>query len=184
MLWRGSAARLAVRWLYGAAGQDGTPVADLFAAESAAAGWKVVSAVHGPDAEPVSPGSQDAHAAGSVGLLMIVEHADRWLFVNLTWLLKNALLRQSGTATRVLMVARTADRWPGVRAILDTYQVDASSQHYAWPKPGTGPSKRHVRCGTREFRQLQLEQRDEDLTAARAANRELMAQLNHALRHG
>jgi hypothetical protein len=29
---------------------------------------------------------------------------------------------------------------------------------------------------------LQLEQRDEDLTAARAANRELMAQLNHAMR--
>jgi chromosome segregation ATPase len=32
--------------------------------------------------------------------------------------------------------------------------------------------------------QLQLEQRDEDLTAARAANRELMAQLNHAMRRG
>jgi len=31
---------------------------------------------------------------------------------------------------------------------------------------------------------LQLEQRDEDLTAARAANRELIAQLNHAMRHG
>jgi hypothetical protein len=29
---------------------------------------------------------------------------------------------------------------------------------------------------------LQLEQRDEDLAAARAANRELMAQLNHAMR--
>jgi hypothetical protein len=32
--------------------------------------------------------------------------------------------------------------------------------------------------------QLQLEQRDEELTAARAANRELMAQLNHAMRRG
>jgi Family of unknown function (DUF6262) len=31
---------------------------------------------------------------------------------------------------------------------------------------------------------LQLEQRDEDLAAARAANRELMAQLNHAIRRG
>jgi hypothetical protein len=31
---------------------------------------------------------------------------------------------------------------------------------------------------------LQLEQRDEDLTAARAANRELMAQLNHTARPG
>jgi hypothetical protein len=32
--------------------------------------------------------------------------------------------------------------------------------------------------------QLQLEQRNEDLTAARAANRELMAQLNHTARRG
>jgi BMFP domain-containing protein YqiC len=32
--------------------------------------------------------------------------------------------------------------------------------------------------------QLQLEERDEELTAARSANRELMAQLNHAMRRG
>ena len=31
---------------------------------------------------------------------------------------------------------------------------------------------------------LQLEERDQDLTAARSANRELMAQLNHAMRRG
>jgi len=31
---------------------------------------------------------------------------------------------------------------------------------------------------------LQLEERDQDLAAARSANRELMAQLNHAIRHG
>ena len=31
---------------------------------------------------------------------------------------------------------------------------------------------------------LQLEERDQDLTAARSANRELMAQLNHAIRCG
>jgi chromosome segregation ATPase len=32
--------------------------------------------------------------------------------------------------------------------------------------------------------QLQLEERDEELTAARSANRELMAQLNHVMRRG
>ena len=31
---------------------------------------------------------------------------------------------------------------------------------------------------------LQLEERDQDLAAARSANRELMAQLNHAIRRG
>ena len=129
MLWRGGPARLAVRWLHGTGRRDWTPLADRFAADSAAAGWKVVSAFHGPGAERVSPGSQDARTAGSAGLLVIVEQADRWLLANLTWLLKNALLHQSATTTRVLMVARAADGWPGVRAILDTYQADASSQH-------------------------------------------------------
>jgi len=128
-LWRVCAARLAVRWLYGAGKRGRIPLASRFAAESAAAGWKVISAFHGPDAEPVSPGSQDARAAGSAGLLVIVEHADRWLLANLTWLLKNAFLHQSGTATRVLMAAGTADGWPRVRAILDRYEADTSSQH-------------------------------------------------------
>ena len=31
---------------------------------------------------------------------------------------------------------------------------------------------------------LQLEERDQDLAAARSANRELMAQLNHTIRRG
>jgi hypothetical protein len=130
-LWRSSAARLAVRWLYGPASQGRTLLAGQFATESTTAGWKVISAFHGPDAEPISPGSQDVRAAGSAGLLMIVGDADRWFLANLTWLLKNALLHQPGTATRVLMVAGTADRWPRVRAILDTYQADTSSQHLA-----------------------------------------------------
>lgn len=132
-LWRTSAARLAVRWLCGPGEEGRTSVVGRFAAESAAAGWNVISAFHGPDAEPPSPGSQDVRAADSAGLLMIVDHADRWLLTNLTWLLKNALLHQSGTATRVLMVARTADGWPRVRAILDTYQAGTSSQHLPDP---------------------------------------------------
>jgi hypothetical protein len=137
-LWRASAARLAVRWLYGPSRQGGTPLVDRFAAESAAAGWKVISAIQGPDGEPPSPGSQDARAAGSAGLLMLVDHVDRWRLANLTWLLKNALLHQAGTTTRVLMVARTADVWPRVRAILDTYQADTSSQELPGPSRESG----------------------------------------------
>jgi tetratricopeptide (TPR) repeat protein len=128
-LWRDSGVRLAVRWLHGPGGQGKTRLAAQFAAESVAAGWKVVSAFHGPDADPVSPGSQDVRPEGTAGLLVIVDYADRWLLTNLTWLLKNALMHQAGTATRVLMVARTADAWPRVRAVLDTHQADTSSQH-------------------------------------------------------
>jgi hypothetical protein len=127
--WRDSGGRLAVRWLHGPGGQGKTRLAAQFAAESVAAGWKVISAFHGPDADPVSPGSQDVRPAGAAGLLVVVDYADRWLLTNLTWLLKNALLHQAGTAARVLMVARTADAWPRIRAVLDTHQADTSSQH-------------------------------------------------------
>lgn len=132
--WRESGARLAVRWLHGPAGQGKTRLAAQFVAQSAAAGWKVVTAFHGPDADRPEPGSQDMRLAGAAGLLMMVDYADRWLLTNLTWLLKNALLHQTGVVTRVLMVAGTADSWPSVRGILDTHQADTSSQYL----PGLG----------------------------------------------
>jgi hypothetical protein len=120
--WRDSGPRLAVHWLYGPGGQGKTRLASRLAAESASAGWKVVAAFHGPDADRPEPGSQDMRLEDVSGLLMIVEYADRWRITNLTWLLKNTLLHQTGIATRVLMVARSADSWPAVRGILDTYQ--------------------------------------------------------------
>ena len=113
--WRDSGPRLAVRWLHGPGGQGKTRLAAQFATESAAAGWKVVAAFHGPDADRPEPGSQDMRLDGAAGLLMIVDYADRWLLTNLTWLLKNALLHQTGVVTRVLMVARTAEPGRGPR---------------------------------------------------------------------
>ena len=126
--WRDSGPRLAVRWLHGPGGQGKTRLAAQFAAESAATGWKVIAAFHGPDADPIEPGSQDMRLAGSAGLLMLVDYADRWFLTNMTWLFKNALLHQTGVATRVLLVARTADAWPRIRGILDTHQASTSSQ--------------------------------------------------------
>lgn len=127
--WRDSGARLAVRWLHGPGGQGKTRLAAQVAAEWGSDGWKVVAALHGPDADRPEPGSQDMRIEGAAGLLIIVDYADRWLLTNLTWLFKNALLHQSGVVTRVLMVARTASSWPSVRGILDSYQADTSSQH-------------------------------------------------------
>lgn len=125
--WRDGSPQLAVQWMHGPGGQGKTRLAVQFAAESAAAGWKVIAAFHGPDADPPEPGSQDMRLEGSAGLLMIVDYADRWLATNLTWLFKNVLLHRAGVATRVLMVARTADAWPAIRAILDTHQAAISS---------------------------------------------------------
>src|SRR6266568_585604 len=59
--------------------------------------------------------------------------------------------------------------------------------HSRWPVV-PGPRTVHGNRPRREQRiidlRLQLEERDEDLTAARAANRELMAQLNATARRG
>jgi tetratricopeptide (TPR) repeat protein len=126
--WRDRGPRLAVRWLHGPGGQGKTRLAAQLAAVSAAAGWKVIAAFHGPDADPIEPGSQDMRLVGAAGLLVIVDYADRWLLTNLTWLFKNSLLHKTGVKTRVLMIARTPDSWPRIRGVLDAYQASTSSQ--------------------------------------------------------
>ena len=136
--WRDKSARLAVRWLHGPGGQGKTRLAAQFAAESADAGWKVIAAFHGPDADPIGAGSQDLSISGSSGVLLIIDYADRWLMTNLTWLFKNALLHQAGIPTRVLMVARASDALPRIRAILDTHEADTSSQQLTSLSEGSG----------------------------------------------
>ncbi|MFE1413420.1 tetratricopeptide repeat protein [Streptomyces sp. NPDC058746] len=126
--WRETGPRLAARWLHGPGGQGKSRLAAQFAAESAAAGWKVVTATHGPGSVIPPPGSQDMRLDNTAGLLMIVDYADRWPQTHLTWLLSNALLHQSAVRTRVLLLARTADPWPALRATLTNQQVGASTQ--------------------------------------------------------
>ncbi|MFB7618115.1 tetratricopeptide repeat protein [Kitasatospora sp. NPDC056181] len=134
--WRDGGGRLGVRWLYGPGGQGKSRLAARFADESAEAGWTVTVAYHGPDADPIEPGSQDLRPDGTAGLLLIVDYADRWLTTNLTWLLKNALLHRTGVTTRVLMLGRTMNELPQLRGILDTYQADVSVQPLEALPPG------------------------------------------------
>jgi len=126
--WRDSPPRLAARWLYGSTGQQRARLVEPLAAESEAAGWKVITALHGPDVDQPAGGGQDVRAEGSTSLLAIVQHADEWTAQNLTWLLKNPLFHRAAARTRILMVAPSASRWPAVRAILDTYQAATSGQ--------------------------------------------------------
>lgn len=129
--WRDQGPLLAVHWLHGTGGQGKTRLAARFAAGSVAAGWKVITAVQGSDADRPEPGSQDLRPDGSAGLLVIIDYADRWRMFNLTWLFKNTLLHRPGLAVRVLMIGRTLDGWPALRALLDQYQPRTSSQHLA-----------------------------------------------------
>ncbi|MFV2019347.1 tetratricopeptide repeat protein [Micromonospora sp. LOL_023] len=135
--WRQSGARLSVRWLHGPGGAGKSRLAAQFAAESTAQGWKVVTAVQGPGSVLPPAGSQDLRLGGKFGIVLIVDYADRWPLSHLTWLLSNALLHQVGVPARVLLLARSTNGWPAVRASLANHQADTSAQLLA-PLPDAG----------------------------------------------
>ncbi|MGW6455634.1 tetratricopeptide repeat protein [Streptomyces sp. NPDC055078] len=137
--WRDSEPRLAARWLYGAAGQGKTRLADRLARESADAGWLVVTALHGPGTVFGPSGSQDLRAAGAPGVLLVVDYADRWPLTHLAWLFSNALLRR-GVPARILLLARTADSWPAVGGRLAALRA-ATSEQLLGPLPGDASAR-------------------------------------------
>lgn len=140
--WRETGPRLAVRWLHAPGGQGKSRLADQFARQSVGDGWKVVVASHGPGTVLPPPGSQDLRLDGFDGLLLIIDYADRWPLAHLTWLLSNALLHQPGVPTRVLMLARSLDVWPAIRAALANQQVGLSTQPLPGLADGTGERER------------------------------------------
>lgn len=135
--WRDQGPRLAVRWLHAPGGQGKSRLATEFARTSHSDGWKVVTATHGPGAVLPPPGSQDLRTHGTEGLLLIVDYADRWPLTHLTWLFSNALLHRSEVRTRVLLLARSADAWPAVRASLAHHHA-ATSAYLLAPLPEHG----------------------------------------------
>ncbi|MFE5858376.1 hypothetical protein ACFQ61_34810 [Streptomyces sp. NPDC056500] len=115
--WCGGPPGLRVRWLHGAGGQGKTRLAHELAGLRGARGWLVVDAVHAADTEPPDAGSQDLRVSGGPGVLLLVDYADRWPLAHLNWLLTNALL-EADVPVRVLLIARSADAWPALRAKL------------------------------------------------------------------
>ncbi|MFE4373432.1 hypothetical protein ACFRMN_35395 [Streptomyces sp. NPDC056835] len=120
--------RRAARWLHAPGGQGKTRLAHQLAHELDTRGWKVATAVEGPGSVLPPPGSQDLRLDGAAGLLVLVDYADRWPLTSLTWLLSNALLHQPEVPTRVLLLARSTDPWPALRAALANEEVDVSAQ--------------------------------------------------------
>jgi hypothetical protein len=124
--WRDtSPPQLAARLLHGPGGQGKTRLAAQFAERSAAAGWKVVTAIHGPSSARPSPGSQDLSLDSATGLVLILDYADRWPLSHLDWLFSNALFHQP-LPTRLLLLGRSAQSWPGISASLEDLGADTS----------------------------------------------------------
>jgi tetratricopeptide (TPR) repeat protein len=126
--WLDQAPRLAIRWLYAPGGQGKTRLAMRLCDEAAAAGWKVLIAAQGPGR--VQPGldGHDLSPEGHRGLLAVVDYADEWPLTHLTWLLSNRVFHWSAIRTRILMVARSADVLPTLRAAVRDPDVDVSAQ--------------------------------------------------------
>ncbi len=137
--WRTDGNRLAARWLHGPAGVGKTRLAARFAAESAAAGWKVVTADPGPDAGP-PPGNDDLRLGRARGVLLLVDPAGDWPTTRLGSLFADAILHRVAVPTRVLLLARDTDGWPAVRVALDEHEADASAQEVL-PLPAAAPTR-------------------------------------------
>jgi Tetratricopeptide repeat len=147
--WRETGSRLGVRWLHGPGGAGKTRLAAQFASESAAENWKVVTATHGPGTLLPMLDSQDLRPGRAAGLLLIVDYADRWPLTHLVMLLSNRLFRQSEVRTRVLLLARTADDWPRVRAELVSEQPGTSSQ-FLEPLPENSAQREQMFAAARD----------------------------------
>jgi tetratricopeptide (TPR) repeat protein len=137
--WIAAPAALSVRWLHGAGGQGKSRLAARLADELGRAGWLVADAVHAADTYPPAEGSQDLRVAGRPGLLVVVDYADRWPVADLAWLFQNRILRQP-VPVRVLLLARSVDSWPPVRAKLHRLweYADTSDQYLPALSAGGG----------------------------------------------
>ncbi|MFJ3582756.1 tetratricopeptide repeat protein [Streptomyces sp. NPDC090127] len=157
--WRDTGPRLSVRWLHGKGGQGKTRLANLLAAESLGAGWKVVDATHGTDAHPPAEAGEDLRPDGHTGILLLVDYADRWPLADLSWLLHNRILRHSVPA-RVLLIGRSATGWPALRGKLGQFRetIDTSDQ-FLPPLPDDGSARQRMfttacECFARHYPQI------------------------------
>jgi hypothetical protein len=149
--WRGSTPQLAVRWLYGPVAADQTSLAAKFASESAADNWKVVVGTLGPGTVLPALDNQDLELGAASGVLLVIDDADHWPWNSLALLLSNKLFRRpaSGTRTRILMIGRTLDPWPGIQHKLISSGQPATSSQQLRPRPQTDQGRD---AGDRGFR--------------------------------
>jgi hypothetical protein len=140
--WRDSSPRLAVRWLHGEGGQGKSRLAAKLAAESAAAGWRVLTVLQGPNSILPPGESLDLRLDGRTGVLLLVDYANEWPSSHLSWLLSDAVFHQVGVPARVLLLARSHGDWQGLRSRLEEHRADFSVQRLGPLPHSAGPGPR------------------------------------------
>lgn len=140
--WRDGEPLLAVRWLHGDGGQGKSRLAAELAAESAAAGWRVLTAVHGPNAVLQPPEGPDLRLDGCTGVLLLVDYANEWPSSHLEYLLTDRVLHQVGVRTRVVLLARSHGEWQGLAGWLEGIGAEFSVQRLEPLSDAAAPGSR------------------------------------------
>ncbi|MFG2539397.1 hypothetical protein ACGFU4_29595 [Streptomyces sp. NPDC048511] len=126
--WRDRGPALSGRWLHGPDEDRRSGLAARFAAESAGAGWEVLIASHGSGPSPAAAVDPGPRPAAPVGVLLIVDHLDRWPHSHVTWLFSNALVERADAPVRMLLLSSRLDAWPAIRASLADHRAAHSAQ--------------------------------------------------------
>jgi tetratricopeptide (TPR) repeat protein len=134
--WRDTGPRLCVRWLHGDGGAGKSRLAAELAEESAAAGWKALTATLGHNTIHRPGPPADLSVSGHAGVLLIVDYANEWRSADLSWLLSDGVLRHVGMPARVLLIARAPGNWMGLRNRVEEEGGDLSVQRLG-PLPGS-----------------------------------------------
>lgn len=102
--------RVAVRLVHGEGGQGKTRLAAHFASASHRGRWVSWKAVHDAHAA-LMPLPSSLHAEGDLGIVVVVDYADRWPPSLLSGMLRWLADQQAALPVRVLLLARSAGHW-------------------------------------------------------------------------
>ena len=122
-VWRDEPGLCSVRLIHGPGGQGKSRLLAAFGEASAADGWEVTQA----RLTPLAGGAAQLGSLSTApGLLVVVDHAERWPVDDLLALVQTVLRLRC--TVRVLLAARPADRWwISVQAELDDMNVEAGA---------------------------------------------------------
>jgi tetratricopeptide (TPR) repeat protein len=110
--WRDRAGETAALLLHAPGGQGKTRLANHVAEIANAAGWQVLQAVLNRVGAPGEEFMQgDLSASGKVGLMVIVDYAEKWPTVALLSLMQDPILLGRQIPLRFLLVSRPAGTW-------------------------------------------------------------------------